>query len=40
MSVISQNSKEVQSLFAKLREHGIDVDKFVELVAAFFGWGQ
>lgn len=34
------NSKEVQSLFAKLREHGIDVDKIVELVAAFFGWGQ
>ncbi|EDS38790.1 G12 [Culex quinquefasciatus] len=34
------NSKEVQSLFAKLREHGIDVDKFVELVAGFFGWGQ
>ncbi|XP_055542721.1 protein G12-like [Wyeomyia smithii] len=34
------NSKEVQSLFQKLREHGVDVDKFVELVAAFFGWGR
>ncbi|EDS38794.1 G12 [Culex quinquefasciatus] len=34
------NSKEVQSLFQKLREHGIDVDKFVELVASFFGWGK
>ncbi|XP_055589405.1 protein G12-like [Uranotaenia lowii] len=34
------NSKEVQSLFTKLREHGIDVDKIIELVAGFFGWGR
>uniref|UniRef100_U5EMJ5 Putative secreted protein n=1 Tax=Corethrella appendiculata TaxID=1370023 RepID=U5EMJ5_9DIPT len=35
-----QNSKEVQAAFQKLREHGIDVDKFFELVKGFFGWGK
>ncbi|XP_019551111.3 protein G12-like [Aedes albopictus] len=34
-----QNSKEAQAMVQKLREHGVDVDKFFELVAGFFGWG-
>ncbi|EAT34670.1 AAEL013127-PA [Aedes aegypti] len=34
-----QNSKEAQALVQKLRDHGVDVDKFFELVAGFFGWG-
>ncbi|XP_055545050.1 protein G12-like [Wyeomyia smithii] len=34
------NSKDVQSLFQKLRNYGVDVDKFFELVAGFFGWGR
>ncbi|XP_001863586.2 protein G12 [Culex quinquefasciatus] len=34
-----KNSKEVQSLFNELRQHGIEVDKIVRLVADFFGWG-
>lgn len=33
------NSAELQSMFNKLREHGVDVDKFFELVKGFFGWG-
>ncbi|XP_065078877.1 protein G12-like [Ochlerotatus camptorhynchus] len=33
------NSTELQSLFQKLRDHGVDVDKFFELVQGFFGWG-
>ncbi|XP_055535241.1 protein G12-like [Wyeomyia smithii] len=35
----ANNSAELQSLLAKLREHGVDVDKFFELVKGFFGWG-
>ncbi|XP_055637460.1 protein G12-like [Toxorhynchites rutilus septentrionalis] len=35
---LHNNSKEIQSLFQKLREHGVDVDNIVETVAAFFGW--
>ncbi|XP_065081011.1 protein G12-like [Ochlerotatus camptorhynchus] len=34
------NSKEVQSLFQKLRNYGVDVDSFFDLVAGFFGWGK
>ncbi|KXJ83829.1 hypothetical protein RP20_CCG000164 [Aedes albopictus] len=34
-----QNSKEAQAMVQKLRDHGVDVDKFFELVAGFFGWG-
>ncbi|XP_065081132.1 protein G12-like [Ochlerotatus camptorhynchus] len=34
------NSKEVQSLFQKLRNYGVDVDRFFDLVAGFFGWGK
>ncbi|KFB45603.1 AGAP006187-PA-like protein [Anopheles sinensis] len=33
-----ENSAEVQALVQKLRDHGIDVDRIVELVKAFFGW--
>ncbi|XP_053687122.1 protein G12-like [Sabethes cyaneus] len=35
----ANNSSELQSLFDKLREHGVDVDQFFELVKGFFGWG-
>jgi uncharacterized protein Yka (UPF0111/DUF47 family) len=35
----ANNSKELQSLLQKLRDHNIDVDKFFDLVAGFFGWG-
>ncbi|XP_062541983.1 uncharacterized protein LOC134209980 [Armigeres subalbatus] len=34
-----QNSKEAQAMVQKLRDHGVDVDKFFELVAGFFGFG-
>ncbi|XP_053688461.1 protein G12-like [Sabethes cyaneus] len=35
----ANNSTELQSLLAKLREHGVDVDYFFELIKGFFGWG-
>ncbi|XP_062551700.1 protein G12-like [Armigeres subalbatus] len=34
------NSKEVQSFLQKLRNYGVDVDGFFDLVAGFFGWGK
>lgn len=34
----ASSSTELQSLFQKLRDHGVDVDKFFELVKGFFGW--
>ncbi|XP_001661186.2 protein G12 [Aedes aegypti] len=34
----ADNSTELKSLFQKLRDHGVDVDKFFELVKGFFGW--
>ncbi|XP_058834675.1 protein G12-like [Topomyia yanbarensis] len=33
------SSAELQSLFRKLREYGVDVDEFLELVKGFFDWG-
>ncbi|XP_053687119.1 protein G12-like [Sabethes cyaneus] len=35
----ANNSSELQSLLDELREHGVDVDRFFELVKGFFGWG-
>ncbi|XP_021701760.1 protein G12 [Aedes aegypti] len=32
------NSKEVQSFLQKLRNYGVDVDGFFDLVSGFFGW--
>ncbi|XP_055608939.1 protein G12-like [Uranotaenia lowii] len=34
------NSAKLQSLFQKLREHGVDVDKIIELIKGFFGWNM
>ncbi|EAT34152.1 AAEL013584-PA [Aedes aegypti] len=34
------NSKEVQSFLQKLRNYGVDVDGFFDLVSGFFGWGK
>nr|XP_019560718.2 protein G12-like [Aedes albopictus] len=37
---LHDNSKEVQAFLQKLRNYGLDVDAFFDLVAGFFGWGK
>nr|XP_019562176.2 uncharacterized protein LOC109430558 [Aedes albopictus] len=34
----ANSSTELKSLFQKLRDHGVDVDKFFDLIKGFFGW--
>nr|XP_029716892.1 uncharacterized protein LOC115260126 [Aedes albopictus] len=34
----ANSSSELKSLFQKLRDHGVDVDKFFDLIKGFFGW--
>ncbi|XP_058461871.1 protein G12-like [Malaya genurostris] len=33
------SSPELQSMFRKLREYGVDVDRFLDLIKGFFDWG-
>ncbi|XP_062551704.1 protein G12-like isoform X2 [Armigeres subalbatus] len=35
-----QSSKETQAMVQKLRDHGVDVDKFFDMVAGFFGYSS